>query len=188
MQETTGARRRWTRLASEQLSLALGFPLACHRPHPRLSSVLRPRMSCGPSAICSFKPGEPRRNGCERRFPLRPDGRIPRAAKSPPSAVLRLTLQPARSSRVLVRIVSPSPRTSAAATTAVRNGSGAPAGTKSRSSARARAATSGATSASATSSSPRARPARPSGRRTTRLRRNARLRTDRALAQGPEAG
>src|SRR5277367_2680757 len=34
-------------------------------------------------------------------FPLRPDGRIPRAAKSPPSAVLRLTLRPARSLRVL---------------------------------------------------------------------------------------
>jgi hypothetical protein len=36
-------------------------------------------------------------------FPLRPDGRIPRATKSPPSAVLRSTLRPARASRVLAR-------------------------------------------------------------------------------------
>jgi hypothetical protein len=36
-------------------------------------------------------------------FPLRPEGRIPRATKSPPSAVLRLTLRPARTSRVLAR-------------------------------------------------------------------------------------
>ena len=36
-------------------------------------------------------------------FPLRPEGRIPRATKSPPSAVLRLTLRPARASRVLAR-------------------------------------------------------------------------------------
>ena len=36
-------------------------------------------------------------------FPLRPHCRIPRAAKSPPCAVLRLTLRPARSSRVLAR-------------------------------------------------------------------------------------
>ena len=47
-------------------------------------------------------------------FPLRPDGRIPRAAKSPPSAVLRLTLRPARSSRVLAclarLLVSRTPR------------------------------------------------------------------------------
>src|SRR5271166_3412432 len=47
-------------------------------------------------------------------FPLRPDGRIPRAAKSPPFTVLRLTLRPARSSRVLARLarlfVSRTPR------------------------------------------------------------------------------
>src|SRR5208283_5458037 len=47
-------------------------------------------------------------------FPLRPDDRIPRAAKSPPSAVLRFTLRPARSSRVLAclarLLVSRTPR------------------------------------------------------------------------------
>ena len=37
-------------------------------------------------------------------FPLRPRGRIPREAKSPPSAVLRSSLRPARASRVLARL------------------------------------------------------------------------------------
>src|SRR5277367_2156960 len=36
-------------------------------------------------------------------FPLRPEGRIPRATKSSPSAALRSTLRPARASRVLAR-------------------------------------------------------------------------------------
>jgi hypothetical protein len=43
-----------------------------------------------------LKPADPRRNGCAWRFSPSASGRIPREAKSPPSAVLRSSLRPAR--------------------------------------------------------------------------------------------
>ena len=61
-------------------------------------------MPCGPrpsAALASRSTPQRLRFG---DFPLRPRGRIPREAKSPPSAVLRSSLRPARASRVLARL------------------------------------------------------------------------------------
>ena len=61
-------------------------------------------MPCGPSAICGFSQPIHAATTTVGDFPLRPRGRIPREAKSPPSAVLRSSLRPARASRVLARL------------------------------------------------------------------------------------
>ena len=61
-------------------------------------------MPCGPSAICGFSQPVHAATTTVGDFPLRPRGRIPREAKSPPSAVLRSSLRPARASRVLARL------------------------------------------------------------------------------------
>ena len=61
-------------------------------------------MPCGPSAICGFSQPIHAATTTVGDCPLRPRSRIPREAKSPPSAVLRSSLRPARASRVLARL------------------------------------------------------------------------------------